>query len=281
MTTKTPADDSGDPRLKVADGLAVLALLLAAVAATVGLLVSGLYRDTAEMVREARAADLVTLAVAVPALGLGLWRARSGSAGARLIAIAALGYLTYSYAIYAFSVVINPLTPVHIAILGLAGWSFVLAMSGLDQATLDRASRIRLPRRTAGSFLIIVAALFAVQWLGQIASPITSGRLPASIADLNLPTNAVYALDLAFALPLLAIAGGWLIRHDRRGLATALAALGFVVLMGLSVLAIFAVDAAVGISIELVPVVIFGVVSGIAAVLVVLALLTSPRESAA
>jgi len=281
MTRKTPADDSGDPGLKVADGLAVLALFLAAVAATVGLLVSGLYRDTAEMVREARAADLVTLAVAVPALGLGLWRARSGSAGARLIAIAALGYLTYSYAIYAFSVVINPLTPVHIAILGLAGWSFVLAMSGLDQATLDRASRIRLPRRTAGSFLIIVAALFAVQWLGQIAGAITSGRLPASIADLNLPTNAVYALDLAFALPLLAIAGGWVIRHDRRGPASALAALGFTALMGSSVVAIFAIDASAGISIELVPVVIFGVVSGIAAVLVVLALLTSPRESAA
>ena len=268
------------PRLKAADGLAVGALLLAAIAAAVGLVATGLYRDMAEMVREARAADLVTLAFAVPALGLGLWRARAGSARGRLIAIGALGYLSYSYAIYAFSVVINPLTPVHIAILGLATWSFVLAVFGLDQPTVDGATEIRLPRRAAGGFLIVVVVLFALTWLGQIMTAITTGTLPVSVSDLNLPTNAVYALDLAFALPLLAVAGAWLIRRDRRGPAAALAALGFTVLMGLSVLAIFAVDAAAGVTIEPVPVVIFGVVTMIAAVLAGLALFSSPRQSA-
>ena len=267
-------------RLEVADRLAVVALVLAAVAAAAGILVSGLYRDTAEMVREARAADLVTLAVAVPVLGLSLWRARSGSARARLIALGTLGYLSYSYAIFAFSIVINPMTPVHIAILGLATWSFVLALFGLDQATLDGASRMRLSRRLGGAFLIVVVILFAVLWLGQIAGAITSGELPPSVSDLNLPTNAVYALDLAFALPLLAVAGIRLLRNDRRGPASALAALGFTALMGLSVLAIFAVDAAAGIAIEPVPVVIFGVVTAIAAIVVGMALSGSPVESA-
>lgn len=106
------------PSLKFADRLALAALLLAAVAAATGLLVSDLYRDPAEGVRQARAADLVTLLVAVLALALGLWHARRGSVGGRLVAIAALAYLAYTYAIFAFSVVINPLTPVHIAILG-------------------------------------------------------------------------------------------------------------------------------------------------------------------
>lgn len=269
------------PRRMVADRLAVVALVLAAVAALVGLVVSGLYRDTAEMVREARAADLVTLGVAVPTLGLGLWRARSGSAGARLLAIGALGYLGYSYAIFAFSVVINPMTPVHIAILGLAVWSFVLAIADLDEAVFARASHLRLPRRTVGAVLLAVTILFALLWLGQIAGAITDGKLPASIADLNLPTNAVYALDLAFALPILALAGSWLIRGDRRGPAAALGALGFVVLMGLSVLAIFAVDAAAGISVEPVPVGIFTLVTGIGAILVLLALTGRRPESAA
>ena len=267
-------------RSNVTDGLAVMALLLAGVAAATGLLVSGLYRDTAEMVREARAADLVTLAVAVPVLGLGLWRTRSGSARARLVVIGALGYLSYSYAIFAFSVVINPMTPVHIAILGLATWSFVLGIFALDQATVDRVSEIRLPRRTAGGFLIVVVVLFALLWLGQIAGAITSGELPASISDLNLPTNAVYALDLAFALPLLAVTGVWLLRHDRRGPVAGLAALAFTALMGLSVLAIFAIDAAAGLAVDVVPVAIFGVVTGIAAILETAALFTSPREGA-
>ena len=266
--------------VKVADRLAALALVLAAVAAAAGLLVTGLYRDTAEMAREARAADLVTLAVAVPVLALGLWRARSGSAGARLIALGTLGYLSYSYAIFAFSVVINPMTPVHIAILGLATWSFILTIFGLDQATVDQTSRMRLSRRVAGSFLIVVVGLFAMLWLGQVAGSITSGELPASVSDLNLPTNAVYALDLAFALPLLAVAGVSLLRRDQRGPASALAALGFTTLMGLSVLAIFAVDAAAGIAVEPVPLAIFGVITGVAAILVVVALLSTSRESA-
>jgi hypothetical protein len=231
------------------------------------------------MVREARAADLVTLAAVVPALGLGLWHARSGSARGRLIAIGALGYLSYSYAILAFSVVINPLTPVHIAILGLATWSFVLAVFGLDEATVDGATWIRLPRRTAGGFLIVVIVLFALVWLGQIMTAITTGTLPVSVSDLNLTTNAVYGLDLAFALPVLAIAGAWLIRRDRRGPAAALAALGFTALMGSSVLAIFAIDASAGIPIELVPVVIFGMVTTIAAALAGQALFSSPLES--
>ncbi len=269
------------PWARVADYLAVVALLLAAAAAAAGLLGSGLYRDTAEMVRQARATDLVTLAVVLPALGLGLWRARSGSATARLVAIGALGYMAYSYAIYGFSVVINPLTPVHLAILGLATWALVLTVFGLDQATVDRAGRIRLPRRTTGGFLVIVTALFGLLWLGQIAGAITSGKLPPSVIELNLPTSAIYALDLAFALPLLALAGGWLLRHDRRGPASALAALFWLVLLGLSVLAIFAIDAAAGVSVESVPVVVFGVVTGVAAVLAVLGILSTRLGNAA
>ena len=267
------------PRLRVADRLAFAALLLAGVAAVAGLAVSGLYRDTAEGIRQARATDLVTLLVAVPALALGLWRARRGSAGGRLVVIAALAYLAYSYAIYAFSVVINSMTLVHIAILSLTTWSLILSVFGLDDATVDRAAGFRLPRRTTGGFLILVAVLFALLWLSQIAGAITSGQLPTSVSDLNLPTSAVYVLDLAFALPLIALAAGWLIRRDRRGPASAVASLGFLIILGLSVLAIFAVDAAAGITVEVPPIAIFGVVIVTAALLLGFALTSSERET--
>jgi len=266
-------------RLNFADRLALAALLLAAVAAAAGLLVSGLYRDTAEGVRQARAADLVTLLVAVPALALGLWRARQGSAGGRLVAIAALGYLAYSYAIFAFSVVINPLTPVHIAILGLqpgrSSWQYVAWTTRPSIALRCSGSR----DETTGGFLILVAVLFALLWLSQIAGAITSGQLPTSVSDLNLPTSAVYVLDLAFALPLIALAAGWLIRRDRRGPASAVASLGFLIILGLSVLAIFAVDAAAGITVEVPPIAIFGVVIVTAALLLGFALTSSERET--
>ena len=51
------------PQHSVADRLGVLALLLAVIAAA-GLLVPGLYRDTGEMIRQARATDVITLAAA-------------------------------------------------------------------------------------------------------------------------------------------------------------------------------------------------------------------------
>ena len=40
--------------------------------------------------------------------------------------VAGLLYLVYNYAIFAFSVAMNPLTPLHIAIFGLSPWSLVL-----------------------------------------------------------------------------------------------------------------------------------------------------------
>jgi hypothetical protein len=259
-------------RIKFADRLAFVALLLAAAAAAAGLLVSGLYRDTAEGIRQARATDLVTLIGALPALALGLWRARAGSVGGRFVAIGTLGYLAYSYAIYAFSVVIGPLTPVHIAILGLATWSLVLLLFGLDRATVDLASRFRLPRRTTGGFLVAVAVLFAMLWLSQIAGAITSGRLPAAVSDLGLPTSPVYSLDLAFAVPLITLAGVWLIRRDPRGPAGAAAGLAFLIILGLSVLAIFGFEAVAGIAVEVPPILIFGAVTAAAAVLLVIGL---------
>jgi hypothetical protein len=266
-------------RIKFADRLAFAALLLAAVAAGAGLLVSGLYRDTEEGIRQARATDLVTLLFAVPALALGLRRARAGSVGGRLVAVAALGYLAYSYAIYAFSVVIGPMTPVHIAILGLATWALVLTVFGLDDATVDLASGFRLPRRLTGGFLIAVAGLFAMLWLSQIAGAITSGRSPAAVSDLGLPTSPVYSLDLAFAVPLITLVGIWLIRRDRRGPAGAMAALAFLIILGLSVLAIFGFEAAASIAVEVPPIAIFGAVTATAAVLLGSGLTSSARET--
>jgi hypothetical protein len=268
-------------RIKLADRLALAAMLLAAVAAAAGLLVSGLYRDTDEGIRQARATDLVTLIFAVPVLALGLWRARAGSVGGRFVAVAALGYLAYSYAIYAFSVVIGPLTPVHITILGLATWSLVLTVFALDDATIDLSSGFRLPRRTTGAFLIAVAGLFAMLWLSQIAGAIISGRLPVAVSDLGLPTSPVYSLDLAFAVPLITLAGVWLIRGDRRGPAGAAAGLAFLMILGLSVLAIFAFEAAAGIAVEVPPIAIFGAVTATAAVLLGVGLTGSARQTTA
>ena len=192
--------------------LAAVATLLAAIAALAGLAVRGLYVDAPNWVQQAQGTDLATLILAVPVLAFGLWTASRGSATGRLAVVAGLLYLVYNYAIFAFSVAMNPLTAVHIAIFGLALWSLLLA----GRAAVDEAEAVtdRLNRRTAGGLLIGVAAMFGLLWLGQIAAVATTGVLPPDLIKAHIASNPVYALDLGFFLPLCAIAGVGLLRGN-------------------------------------------------------------------
>ena len=263
---------------RLSTGFAGLATALAAVAAAAGL-ATDVYRDLPAMIDQARAADLATLFLAVPALTVGLWRAGRGSGRARLVVAGSLAYLVYTYAIYAFQVVVSPVTPVHIAILGLAAWALLLDAPALVRETASVGDG--LPRRTTAGFLALVSILFAGLWLGQIASAITSGTLPAAVADLGLPTSAVYSLDLAFALPLLALAALLLIRRPASGFPLALAGLVFSVEMALSVFALFVIEATRGELSDPVVAAVFAVIAGAAAVLAATALVSRGTASLA
>ncbi len=258
-----------------ATALATGATALAAVAAAAGL-ATDVYRDVPAMVDQARAADLATLFLAVPTLAIALWMSGRGSGRARLVVAGSLGYLVYTYAIYAFQVVVSPVTPLHIAVLGLAAWALLLQAPALVRDTAGTGAG--LPRRTTAGFLALVAVLFAALWLGQIASAITSGELPAAISDLNLPTSAVYTLDLAFVLPLLALGAWLLVRNPDAGYPLALAGLVFAVQMAISVFALFVIQAARGELTDPSVAVVFAVISVIAAVLAASGLADRPAR---
>jgi hypothetical protein len=119
-------------RLSIADRLAMLAALLTAIAAAAGLLASDLYRDAPFWAQQARGTDVATLLLAVPLLVGGLLAARRGSDLGRMAALAGLLYLAYNYAIFSFSVDLNPLTPLYIAILGLTIWSLAVGVPAID-----------------------------------------------------------------------------------------------------------------------------------------------------
>jgi hypothetical protein len=227
----------------ISNRLAALATFLAAVAAFAGLAVAGLYVDAPSWVQQAQGTDLATLFLAVPVLAIGLWTASRGSSAGRLAVVAGLLYLIYNYAIFAFSVAMNPLTAVHIAIFGLALWSLLLAgRSAVDGA---EAVTARLDRRLAGAFLVGVGAMFSLLWLAQIASVAPTGALPPDLIKADISSNPVYALDLAFFLPLCVIAGVGLLRRTGAAL-WAFAMLVWVPLMGAGVVGGIALMAAAG-----------------------------------
>jgi hypothetical protein len=195
-------------RLATADRLAGLAAVMAGAAAALGLFVPGLYRDAPFWAQQAQGTDVATLFGAVPILLVSLWAARAGSLTGSLGAIAGVLYLIYNYAIFAFAVAVNPLLAVYIAILSLSVWSFSLTL--FDGRT-PRTPLPGLPRRTTAGVLIVVAVVFSLLWLSQIAAATLTGQIPVDLERAELPTNPVWTLDLAFFLPLclLAAAGLW------------------------------------------------------------------------
>jgi hypothetical protein len=223
--------------------LAAIATFLAAAAALAGLVLTGLYVDAPNWAQQARGTDLATLFLAVPVLAIGLWTSTRGSSAGRLAVVAGLLYLVYNYAIFAFAVAMNPLTAVHIAVFGLSLWSLVLA----GRATVEGSYGVseRLNRRAAGGLLIGVAAMFGLLWLGQIATAATTGVLPPDLIKAGISSNPVYALDLAFFLPLCALAGIGLLRGNSAG-AFAFPMLIWVSLMGAGVVGGFFLMAVAG-----------------------------------
>jgi hypothetical protein len=250
----------------ITNRLAAIAAALAAIAAGAGLLIAGLYRDAPYWVQQARGTDLATLFVAVPVLAIGLWTARRGSAAGQLAVFAGLLYVVYNYGIFVFSVAMNPLTSVHIAIVGLALWSLVLATRGPALTEAGAAVAKSLYRRASGVLLIAVAALFGLLWIGQIATATTTGTLTPDLVRAGLSTNPVYALDLAFFLPLCAVAGIGLLRQNAAA-AYAQPMLIWVALMGAGVVGGFLFSAAAGEEVPAVVAVVIGALSLVSAAL--------------
>lgn len=223
--------------------LATVATVLAAGAALAGLVVAELYVDAPNWAQQARGTDLATLFLAVPVLAVGLVMSGRGSSAGRLAIVAGLLYLVYNYAIFGFAVALNALTAVQIAIFGLSLWSLLLAGRAAIEGNADVTSR--LDRRAGGGLLIGVAALFGIQWFGQIASASTTGVLPPDLVKAGISSNPVYALDLAFFLPLCALAGIGLLRRTGSA-AYAFPMLIWVALMGAGVVGGFLLMAAAG-----------------------------------
>ena len=241
----------------IAYRLAILATLLAALASAAGLGVADLYHDAPDWVRQARGTDLATLFLAAPLLAIGLRAARHGSPAGNAAVVAGLLYLVYNYAIFAFAVAMNALTLVHIAILGLSIWSLLLG--GRAAALAAGGTADRLDRRATGSVLGATGVLFGLLWIAQILTAAVTGTLPPDLVKAGITTNPVYALDLAFFLPLCVVVGIGVLRGTPAR-ALGLSMLFWIPLMGAGIVGAFPLMAMAG---EPVPLPVLGVLGAL------------------
>lgn len=241
--------DAAAGRLAIAQGLSLAVIVLAAVAAGVGLFMPGVYRETAWVIPQNRGQDLVTL-LALLVLLPTLAAARRGSPRSTLVWLGLVGYLAYTYTGAAFAYGFNLLFPLYVALFALCGAVLIAALSALDAAALRQAFDARAPRRGVAVFLVVMAALLTLLWASQIVPFYTRGQLPDMIVKANTPTVFVYVLDLGIVVPLALLSAWWLWHARPWGFVLA----GFVLVkaatMGLALLAMTAFALHAGIPVE-------------------------------
>jgi hypothetical protein len=200
--------------LRLSAPLGVLGLT----AAAVGAFMDGAYRGmTAEWARQTFAQDIADLFVGFPLLLLFALFAARGSSRALIAWLGVLIATLYSYVIYAFDVPFGHLYLANVALLGLSGWAFGGALTGIDPKAIRDRFDDRTPRRSTGWALVAIAVVFFVTWLAEDVPATIRGVAPTTLQEVGLMTNPIHVLDTAFLLPACILSGLGLIRGKTWG----------------------------------------------------------------
>ena len=197
--------------MKRARVLSVILAVLMAIQAGLGLAFPDAYRDAGYVRATWFGNDLVTLALAVPLLVLGLALDLRGSTRGRLLWLGALGYGVYNDAFYLFGAALNAFFPLYVAALTVAVAALVLALSGTDVEKVRWRFSPGTPVRLVGGYMMAVAVVLTGVWLALWALHVFAGRpLPGGDPE---AFRIVAALDLAVMVPALGVGGALLWRR--------------------------------------------------------------------
>lgn len=177
---------------------------------------SGIYKyESVSMAAQAKAQDGVTLVLAVPLLLVSLVMSLRGRIKGRLLMAGALGYFAYTYASYSFLAMYNNLFLIYVLLFSTSMFAFILTLLSLERDRVERFFKPNLPAASIGFFLLFIAFMIMMLWLGRIAGPLRQGTIPEGLEHYS--TLVIQALDLAIVVPLSALTGILLIRRQPYG----------------------------------------------------------------
>ncbi len=204
-----PVAEHENPR--IAYVLSTMVVVLSAASSLVGLLSPGIYRGNWGGMSLAN--DGITLVVAVPTLALAIIYSARGSLRARLLWLGALFYMLYNYAFYIFGIPVTKLFVPWIATFAISAVSVTLIMLNLDVEAIGRAFGPRTPGRWIAAYMAFAAVMISFLWISQWLKFVFTGHLP-EVNGSQDAYHVIAAVDLAFAVPMLA-SSAWLLfrRH--------------------------------------------------------------------
>lgn len=207
---RVPAAEA--PRnLRLAQVLSVLVMILTAVASVAGAFFPAIYRRfvLAQMIPATQGQDLVTLAVALPIMLVGMLAAGRGSFRGTMAWIGALGYICYTYTGATFGYPLGELFLIYLALFSLSVWSLILTIGSVDIAAVRAQFDAGVPRRSVAAFEIFVAIMLCLLWLSRIIPNLTADPVPLTVD----PYKFVFGLDLGMVVPLSVLGAVWLWRR--------------------------------------------------------------------
>lgn len=188
----------------------VMVIGLAVVGTLLGLFSDGFYKDPYALRLQAYGQDMVTLAVVIPLLFIGMWFATRGSLKGYFLWLGSLGYMAYSYLVYAVITEFNPFFLGYVALFGLSVYTFIAGLLQIDAEAVKRELEPNLPVRTVVGFFIVMGGLVALLWLSEAIPATLTNTKPASAAVVGLPANVIHVLDLGLLIPAVFISAWWL-----------------------------------------------------------------------
>jgi hypothetical protein len=182
-----------------------------------------------------RAADAITLILALPLLiiSLVLYQRRQLKGGLLLTGV--LAYFLYNYGSMAFGAAYNPLFLIYIILFSASLFAFVLLLTSFQEQELPSHFSADLPRRTIGIFLIVSGGILSLVWLAlSIVPALLSNAVPLEVASYTTFITGV--VDIGIVAPALIISGALLLRNVPIGYLLSSTMLVFTVTLGSNLL---------------------------------------------
>jgi hypothetical protein len=213
------------PYLILAGILAVLMLITA----FAGTFFPAIYSDFTrpQRVAESQGQDVVTLFIALPLLLVAARLTRRGDVRGPLFWVGALGYVLYVYLIYAYGGLYNILFPTYVAIMGLCIFSIIGVLNGVDADAVHAHVKASALRKVVAAYFLGTVLLLTFIWGAAVTNAIIT-KTPDE-------GTLIYVTDLAFVLPVFALAGVWLWQRKPWGDVLAGVMLVKAVTLGLSI----------------------------------------------
>lgn len=178
-------------------------LILAGIAASIGILYPNVYNDNGFLKTAWLSNDWITITIAIPTLLSVMFFWKRYQIKADLVWLGLMNYFFYNYSFYLFGSAFNSIFLIYVLICSL---SFFSMLGFLSLLNVNEIAFERITTKWITIFLLLLSCMLCLIEIPSCLQFISNGKLPELNLKTGQPTNIVYALDLTFVVPAMLIA---------------------------------------------------------------------------